>query len=166
MSHSRPKGVAIAVQGESPPSAPIKADLNEAPWDWPENLKEEAARLLRTMPLNRYPVEGADLVSALADRWSLDPESILVGNGSNELLLALFLATAGAGRKALYPRPSFSVYRQVAVMSGARSIDLALDEGAYYRPLEWLDTLRRERPNLTLICSPTIHRGLVSPRRR
>jgi histidinol-phosphate aminotransferase len=163
MSLFRPEVVALSVHGESPQPAPIKADLNEAPWDWPQDLKDEAARLFRSMALNRYPTEGADLVSALADRWSLDPASILVGNGSNELLLALFLGSAGAGRKALYPRPSFGVYRQVAAMSGAVSIELPLDDGAYYRPVDWLDAVRRERPHLTLICSPNNPSGTCFP---
>lgn len=163
MSLIRPEVTAVALQGELHLGSGVKADLNESPWDWPEKLKEKASRILRSIPMNRYPVEGAELATALADRFELDSSSILVGNGSNELLLALFLASAGGGRSVLVPRPSFGVYRQMVAVSGARATELLLEEGVSYRPEDWLEALVREKPHLVLICSPNNPSGACFP---
>jgi histidinol-phosphate aminotransferase len=159
----RPDVAAIAPYPESQSVAPVKADFNEAPWDWPEALKAEAARILLSTPLNRYPAGEVKLAAALADRWELDPASVLVGNGSDEVLLAVFLAALGPGRKVLVPRPSYRLYSQMAGISAAAAVELPLDESLTYRPEAWLEAIRRERPNLVVICSPNNPSGACFP---
>ncbi|MBI4565560.1 MAG: histidinol-phosphate transaminase [Planctomycetes bacterium] len=145
------------------PAAAIKVDLNEAPWDWPDELKEEAARLLKEVPFHRYPQEGAKLTEALARRWNLPESCVLTGNGSNELLQAVCLAALEPGRKLMMPVPTFSVYRQIAAVCGTHVTEIPLQDGVAYRPEEWIAAIRRERPNVVLICSPNNPTGAEFP---
>src|SRR5687768_13432684 len=69
--------------------ASYKLDQNESPFDWPAELKEEVLRRAGARPWNLYPdFELTRVREKLAARYGLAPENVLVGNGSNELLLA------------------------------------------------------------------------------
>jgi histidinol-phosphate aminotransferase len=73
--------------------------------------------------LGRYPDGNAfDLKAALAKRYRVPEECIVVGNGSNDLLemaAAVFLAP---GRSAVYSQHCFAVYPLATQSRGARSI--------------------------------------------
>ena len=113
MSLFRPEVTALKAYTMADEPAAIKVNQNEAPWDWPAELKEEAARFMTGVAFNRYPpFDESALTAALAARWGLKPASVLVGNGSNELLQALFLSSLGPGRKVLMPNPTFSLFHQ------------------------------------------------------
>jgi len=144
--------------------ATVKVNQNEAPWDWPSELKEEAARFMAGVPFNRYPpFDESALTVALAARWELTPGSVLVGNGSNELLQALFLSSLGPGRKVLLPNPTFSLYRQLALLSGAAVAEVLLKDGVAYKAEAWAKAVRREKPALVLLCSPNNPTGAAFP---
>jgi histidinol-phosphate aminotransferase len=142
----------------------VKANQNEAPWDWPEALKEEALREAMAIPFNRYPpFEEVRLASALGGRWGLPPESVLVANGSNELLQALFTAALGPGRRLLMPRPSFGLYRQLALLCRCDAHEQALEEGLRYGSETWLASVKRHAPHVVLLCSPNNPTGACFP---
>lgn len=163
MSLFRPEVAAIVPYPESPAAAAVRADLNEGPWDWPESLKEEAARIVASTPFNRYSADEKRLTAALARRWEVNVASVIVGNGSEELILAVFLATLGAGRTLLLPRPSYRRYAQMAPISGGKAIELSMEGDVSYRPEAWLEAIRRVRPHLVLICSPNNPSGACFP---
>jgi histidinol-phosphate aminotransferase len=107
------------------------------------------------VPLHRYPdVSGGPLRRALARRWDVAPEEILLGNGSVELIALLMLALGGDRRAVVYPDPSFPQYESIARTHGLEPLavplapDFALDEARY------ADALHRQRPVLSLIASP------------
>ena len=164
MNGFRPDVVALEAYVMSEEPLPVKVNQNEAPWDWPPGLKEEAARRLASLAFNRYPpFREAALTRALEGRWDLPEGSILVGNGSNELLQALFTATLGPGRSLLMPAPSFGLYAQMAMLAGGRAVALPLTESMAYDPEAWIEAVRRERPEVVLLCSPNNPTGSVYP---
>src|SRR6266581_1926086 len=73
--------------------------------------------------LGRYPDGNAfDLKAALAKRYGVPEDCIVVGNGSNDLLemaAGVFLAP---GRAAVYSQHAFAVYPLATQARGARSI--------------------------------------------
>lgn len=71
----------------------------------------------------RYPDgNGHDLKVALSRRYGVDTASIVLGNGSNDVLELVALAFLGPGRAAVYAQHSFAVYALATQARGARSI--------------------------------------------
>jgi histidinol-phosphate aminotransferase len=74
----------------------------------------------------RYPDgNGFELKSALARRHGLDMASIVLGNGSNDVLELVALAFLGPGRAAVYSQHAFAVYPLATQARGARQIVVA-----------------------------------------
>jgi histidinol-phosphate aminotransferase len=72
----------------------------------------------------RYPdSESAALRAAVARVHGLDPELVVMGTGSDELLHLAVQGYAGQGDEVLYARYSFSVYEIAARRSGATPVE-------------------------------------------
>ncbi len=105
-----------------------RLDTNESPDDLPSEVKEKLAwtyqQLIET---NRYPDGGHEaLKSAIAeyvneslqDAW-ITPANISVGNGSDELIRSLLIATClGGVGSILVANPTFSMYGILAQTLG------------------------------------------------
>ena len=71
----------------------------------------------------RYPDgNGFELKQALAKRYGVDMGSIVLGNGSNDVLELVALAFLGPGRAAVFSQHCFAVYPLATQARGARSI--------------------------------------------
>jgi histidinol-phosphate aminotransferase len=71
----------------------------------------------------RYPDgSGFELKTALAKRYAIDAGSIVLGNGSNDVLELVALAFLGPGRAAVYSQHAFAVYPLATQARGARAI--------------------------------------------
>jgi histidinol-phosphate aminotransferase len=71
----------------------------------------------------RYPDgNGFELKRALARRYGVDMGSIVLGNGSNDVLELAALAFLGPGRAAVFSQHCFAVYPLATQARGARSI--------------------------------------------
>jgi histidinol-phosphate aminotransferase len=71
----------------------------------------------------RYPDgNGFELKQALAKRYHVDIGSIVLGNGSNDVLELVALAFLGPGRAAMFSQHCFAVYPLATQARGARSI--------------------------------------------
>ena len=99
----------------------IKLASNENPLG--ASPKAKAAIKNAIAELGRYPDGNAfDLKAALAKRYKVPEDCIVVGNGSNDLLemaAAVFLAP---GASAVYSQHAFAVYPLATQSRGARSI--------------------------------------------
>lgn len=71
----------------------------------------------------RYPDgNGFELKAALAARFALDMNAIVLGNGSNDVLELVSLAFLAAGRSAVFSQHAFTVYPLATQARGARAI--------------------------------------------
>jgi histidinol-phosphate aminotransferase len=71
----------------------------------------------------RYPDgNGFELKQALSKRYGVDAASIVLGNGSNDVLELVALAFLGPGRAAVFSQHCFAVYPLATQARGARSI--------------------------------------------
>ena len=103
---------------------------------------------------NRYPDPAyVPLRRALSDRYGIPPERIALGNGSCDILLAAGEALLEPGAEVVYAWPAFSVYPHLAAASGARAIEVPLDDDDRHD----LDAIAAEitvATRLVLICNP------------
>ncbi len=73
--------------------------------------------------LHRYPDGGCTaLRKAIGRRFNLDPERIVCGAGSDELLALLVRAYAGPGEEVLHSAHGFLMYKLAALAAGAHPV--------------------------------------------
>ncbi|GBD42716.1 Histidinol-phosphate aminotransferase [bacterium HR40] len=73
--------------------------------------------------LHRYPDGSSSrLRQAIARRFNLDPERIVCGAGSDELIALLIRAYAGPGEEVLHTEHGFLMYRLSALAAGAHPV--------------------------------------------
>ncbi len=139
-----------------PAAGMVKLDAMENPYPWPAALMDEWLACLGQVSVNRYP-DAAAVALKLALREALHvPQnvSMVLGNGSDELIQLLAIAFAGRQRAVVAPQPSFVLYRMAAEALGMRYVgvplgeDFALDGGAV------LEAIERDAPALVFIAYP------------
>lgn len=147
---------------DAPPDAPVKLNQNEAAEDLPADLKTLILQRFGTVDFRRYPPFAPDDVLAriaAADRWK--PDGVLVGNGSNELLVALFRTVLGPGERVLRPDPCFSIYPLHLALVGAEQEALVLSPDDDYRwPVDRL-VERARAAKVVLLTTPNNPTGSV-----
>jgi histidinol-phosphate aminotransferase len=139
-------------------SAPVKLvrlDANESPFPLEPSERAAMADVVANVDLHRYPeVSGRPLREALARRWKVAPEQIIVGNGSDEIIAILVTAFARPGAKVLFPTPTFGEFEGIALAHGATPLGVPLDPGFQLDEARLLDAARAERPSLAFFASP------------
>jgi histidinol-phosphate aminotransferase len=137
--YALPEDVALLASNESP-DPPLPA------------VVEAVQRVLTG--LNRYPdPTNAKLRAALGERYDVPAARIAIGNGSCDILLAAGEALLEPGAELVYAWPSFSVYPHLEAASGARGIQVPLND----RHEHDLDAMAREitaATRLVIVCNP------------
>jgi histidinol-phosphate aminotransferase len=129
----------------------IKLASNENPLGASPRAKQAAAAALKHMAL--YPDgSGWLLRRTLAKRLGLGPEQILLGNGSNELLVQLGVAYLNAGDEVLTSEMSFSVYATTAQLMNARLVQVPMKH--YTFDLDAMAAALTPRTRLIFIANP------------
>jgi histidinol-phosphate aminotransferase len=112
------KGGESAVQGIADVR---KLSSNESPLG--PSPKAQAAFAALAKELHRYPDGASDaLRTAIGRHHGLDPDRIVCGNGSDELIGLLTAAFAGPGDEVLYSRHGFLMYPIAAMAHGATPV--------------------------------------------
>jgi histidinol-phosphate aminotransferase len=104
----------------------VKADvrLNANEWAEPNPAGDWLTpQELDAVLLNRYPTAAVDLRGLLAERYHVEPDQLVLGNGSNEVLLNTFLVFGGHGRKTLLFQPTYSMHDRLSVIAGGTVIN-------------------------------------------
>jgi len=101
----------------------IKLSSNENAWGPPQAAVEAFQRA--SHDLHRYP--GTDhwsLRAAIGEVHQLDPERIICGVGSDEIITFLCQAYAGPGDEVIHTEHGFSMYRISALAAGATPVEV------------------------------------------
>jgi histidinol-phosphate aminotransferase len=106
--------------------------------------------------VNRYPDGSADaLKAAVIQAFGIPPAaSVILGNGSDELIQLVTMSLARSGAAMVAPEPSFEMYRINALFAGMRyagvplRADFALDTDAMEA------AIARERPAVVYLAYP------------
>ncbi len=135
--------------------AEIKLNQNENPYDFPEDLKEEAFRRFRERAWSRYPEFVPDSLRArLADLAGWTKEGVLVGNGSNELLQAVLMVLVKEQTPIVIPRPTFTVYGLIAQILGAQIVPAPLNADMGYNADTIIARASESGAHVVVICTP------------
>ena len=104
----------------------IKVDGNENPYG-PSNETIRAIQSLREISIHRYgDAEQRRLRSAIAGHLSVNFDSIICGNGSDELIDLMFRLFINTGDNIVISSPTFGMYSFDASLHGANVVDVPL----------------------------------------
>ena len=140
----RPEVLALKAYHVPPATGMIKLDAMENPYALPLSLQSEIAGFAGNVPINRYPDPNAtELKSALRQTLGI-PESmpIMLGNGSDEIIQIIAMATAKPGAVLLSVEPAFVMFRMIATFANMRYVgvplkrDFSLDADAMLKAIE------------------------------
>ena len=113
--------------------------------------------------LHRYPDGGATaLRKALGALHGIDPERIVCGNGSDELLQLLAHAYAGPGDEVIYTRHGFLVYPLATLATGATPV--VAPETDYTADVDAILSRVTERTRIVYLANPNNPTGTYLPR--
>lgn len=116
--------------------------------------------------LHYYP-DGScfKLKNALAQKFGIDPEEVIVGNGTDELLTLIAMAYINPGDEGIMAPPTFSEYEfALRLMGGVpRTVPLTGDQFEY--DFDALSAAVNERTRLVFICSPNNPTGTIVHRK-
>lgn len=131
----------------------IKLDAMENPYPLPPDLQSMWLNRLAELSLNRYPDSQAlELKAKIAARDGLQPDQILLGNGSDEIIQLLIIA-ADQGT-CIIPEPTFVMYELIAhwlnrpVATVPLASDFSLDANSFFR------VCSREKTALAFLACP------------
>src|ERR1700750_2741238 len=129
-----------------------KLASNESPYPPIPAVIEAVTKALTG--LNRYPdPTNAALRRRLSDLHGVPAQRIAVGNGSRDILLAAGDALLEPGAEIVYAWPSFSVYPHLAAASGARALEVPLDD-EHRHDLGAMLTEITAATRLVIVCNP------------
>jgi histidinol-phosphate aminotransferase len=140
----------------------IKLDANESPFPLPEELRHELRYALDQVAVHRYPDPKEDrLRSVLAVQLQVAPGALVLGNGSDELIQLLLLATSGPGTTILAPVPTFSMYELIARAQGLRFEGVPLGSRFELDLPRLIETIERRDPKVIFLATPNNPTGGV-----
>ncbi|WP_420266120.1 histidinol-phosphate transaminase [Candidatus Magnetominusculus dajiuhuensis] len=122
----------------------IRLDANESPYGFPLEMP--------AVQTNRYPdPDAVSLREFLSSYYTVEPECILLGNGSDELISYLLTAVGGP---VVIPSPTFSMYRIIAESLGEQYLMVPLDEQFDLDMEAMLGAIEKENPKLIFLSRP------------
>ena len=99
--------------------AKVKLSANESALGPSPKAIKEYLRLSKNF--KRYPdSEGVNLRKVLAKKFKLDPNRIILGSGSDQILELICKAFLRKGDEVIVPKYSFLIYRLYSQMNGAK----------------------------------------------
>jgi histidinol-phosphate aminotransferase len=156
--------------GAEPYGAPqldvaVRLNTNETPYPPPPVFFERLADRLPGLPLHRYPDRRATaLRAALGDRFDRPAEQVWAAKGSNEVLLQLFQAYGGPGRRLLLTSPGYSAHPLIARAASTDVVEVPLDEHFVLDAAAATDAAKRADAHVICVASPHNPAGtLVGP---
>jgi len=161
----RPEILALKAYHVPEAKGMVKLDAMENPYPLPEKLRRELADTLARVDLNRYPDPTGEKLRALIARRMKVPAgmSVMLGNGSDELLQIVSMALARPGATILYPSPTFVMYSMYASFTGMKAVAVPLREDFTFDAGAFLTRMKAERPALVFLAYPNNPTGTLYP---
>ncbi|HJV76168.1 MAG TPA: histidinol-phosphate transaminase [Noviherbaspirillum sp.] len=134
----------------------VKLDAMENPYMLPDGLRDELARRLAEVAMNRYPVPSYTALKAkICDKLGVPAGfDVVLGNGSDELITLLSVACAKPGAKVLAPIPGFVMYAMSAKFAGLEFVGVPLRPDFSLDKASMLAAIAQHRPAITYLAYP------------
>src|SRR5476649_752039 len=151
-----------AMAGYTPGEQPqedgiVKLNTNENPYPPSPRALEAMADILRSDRLRKYPDPmGTAFRKTAGALFGVDPDGILIGNGSDDILTILTRAFVPEGGVVVSPTPSYLLYSTLAELKGAKFEGVPFTRD-WQLPTPW------PKPNayLTLVANPNSPTGTM-----
>ena len=130
----------------------VKLDANEGV-DWLEGL-------------NRYPVDRSDeLREKLAKKLGKNPQELVLGNGSSELIELVMKAYLEAGETVVSFSPTFSMFKIFTIIHKGRYEDYPLDDMETLNVNGFIDFVKEKNAKIVILSNPNNPTGSLIPKK-
>ena len=140
---------------------------NESPFDFPAALKAEVLRRLEGAKWSEYPpkMRPYDLIARIAAKHNLAPESVVLSNGSSDVLRIVMSAVLQPGDAMVTVTPTFYAYKLWGERLGATVHEVTLSPvDKFALPVEQvLAQVHRSRAKLIVLATPNNPTGAAYP---
>ena len=135
----------------------IKLNTNESPFPPSKKAIEAAEREAERLMLYSDP-ECRDLVSKMAETFSVDKSSVIMTNGSDEVLNFAFMAYCDDKTPAVYADITYGFYKVFAAINNLPSVVIPLKEDFTIDIDEYINT-----DGTVFIANPNAPTGILLP---
>ena len=120
------------------------------------------AVLAETAPtLHRYPDGGAfRLRGALAERWKVAPDQVILGNGSDEILGLLARTFLSPGDEAVMAEHTFVIYKME--VKAAHGVVVEVPQKNWHHDLPAMAAAITDKTRLLFVCNPNNPTGTMA----
>lgn len=150
----------------------LRLDANEAPEFLSVDARERLARAVGETSWQRYPdVRATELRAAIAGRMGVDPESLVIGAGSDEVIALMLSALDGTKPGArdatvVTTTPTFVMYKMSARVRGLRVVEVPLDATWDLDTASLVRAIEMTSPNVVFVATPNNPTGNLVSRDR
>lgn len=151
---------AMSAYHVQPAQGLLKMDTMENPYRLPAALQQQLGAHLGSLEINRYPGERLEVLKQMLADYAGAPAgtAVLLGNGSDEIITLLALATAqpseGGRATMLAPMPGFVMYPLSAKLQGLDFVGVDLTADFDLDVPAMLQAIAAHRPAITYIAYP------------
>lgn len=111
--------------------------------------------------INYYPDQNSyELTSVIAEKLDMPLDNVIVGNGSDEIMMLTALAYISAGDDVMVSLNTYSTYETVAKLMEASIVRVNLKDYKY--DLEAMAKIASERTKLIFVCNPNNPTGTIN----
>jgi histidinol-phosphate aminotransferase len=129
----------------------IRLDMNESPYPPSDHVRAALAAFLET---NRYPAfDAGDVREPLAAYAGVPVEQLVAGAGLDDVLNVLFQTFLEPGDQIIISDPTFGVYRHLASIFGAETVNVPLLPG-WELDADGVLAAVTDLTKIIVICSP------------
>jgi histidinol-phosphate aminotransferase len=153
------EAVAFAARPRYAPEGAVRLDSNENPYGPSARALEALTRSQRLAGRYLDDQEG-DVTEALAKLHGVDPERIVLGCGSGEILRMADMAFLGPGRTVVVAEPTFEAVLGYATLTRAEAVKLPLTAD-FRHDLPRMAAACDERTGLVYVCNPNNPTGTI-----
>jgi histidinol-phosphate aminotransferase len=130
----------------------------ENPYELPDPLRRELANRLAEAVLNRYPVASySTLKQKICAKLGVpDGYSVILGNGSDEIISIVATATASQGKRAVLmaPIPAFVMFQRSAQFAGMDYVGVPLKADFSLDREAMLAAIEKHKPAVVFLAYP------------
>ena len=131
----------------------IDFSVSSNPFSFPPEVRD----VFDSVVIDRYPdSESTELRVCLSGKLGVQPDNILVGNGSMEIIRLIVLAYFGHGDSVLILKPTFGEYEVACQIVSAKILEQWGKEEEYFafNTDETIALIQQHHPKGVFICNP------------
>ncbi len=139
---------------------PIKLASNENPLKVSKKVIKAIKDSLNK--INRYPDNSAEILTEkLSQKFSVDTSSIIIGNGSDDIISMLCQAFLDSESKVIMSESSFSMYEICSLIQGAKIVKVPLKKDSYETNLNEIHAKISKDVRIIFLTNPNNPTGLA-----